>query len=846
MRYLVFIAAIVAVLVASIGQAMISANRLSLGLLFFAVGIACFIFSYLKSSRRPLKPPAIKDSDRRKDALVSAVYIIILLVVALFYRGYRLEDYPDGFYYDEAVVGMEARFIIEGVDHPLFVEVTHTTKVIFWIISIVFRILGQSIFTLRFTTALFAAGAVIASYFLFRIYFSRELSFFAALLFALSKWNITVTRIGWPEFGQELLCYVLVILFIIKATRTGRWYYYLILGAVTSFGFYGHFGFRAALFIIFFYLSYLSIFKRGFLKAHFQGMLMLVFSFIILSSPYLVYIIKHPDQYTSRMRETQLFARTPPGQEWQEVKNSLRANLLMFHYRGDGNIRHNIPGDPMLNPVNRVLFLLGGSLLLVGLFKAETILMLLWFLGPLGQSIVTIEYPHATRTMGMTPLVYFLCALCLWHLYVVSSKVLGKRVLKPIAAVLLIAISTYNSWFSWDFYFNRYAHTPGVSQGFYKAFSEIGKFFKQLDNKYYVISRYRHHEEAIFISGALKDCRNLIIEEIPYEKPFSDKDLMFVFLAERYDLLYAIKLYYPNGIVHQGIDDKTKRPLFTAYEVKREHIIEAHGIKARYFSAKEQNGEITLETKEEFPAQALQNREKQPAYPPKSAHWQGSIKITQPGTYSFDMTGVEKGVVMVDGEVIFDSSRPCDERRYLKMGIGVYPLEIRANLAASSDNPPRLRMIPRGAKPLPVPPRAFYDIEIPGNTMAGDFRQGESFEGVPYSRRYLPNLSIDVWECRLCDSPCTIEFSGELELPMDGEYRFQFDFDGTLRLFIDDELVLSKQDYHHRRLVESQPREYKAGRHPYRLEIVAHDACKFYWILPHKVREIVPPTAFHR
>lgn len=93
----------------------------------------------------------------------------------------------------------------------------------------------------------------------------------------------------------------------------------------------------------------------------------------------------------------------------------------MFHIRGDGLFRVNIPGSPQLDPVSGVLLIIG--IIWLGLRGYGRMLLslgiasVIYILPSISPAIPAGEVPSSGRTIGILPFVYVLTAAGLPAVY---------------------------------------------------------------------------------------------------------------------------------------------------------------------------------------------------------------------------------------------------------------------------------------------------------------------------------------------------------------------------------------------------------------------------------------------
>lgn len=162
-------------------------------------------------SFRPIKVTSSKRSNGSAFSLVESHmrrWIILIFLLALILRTWKLAQLPDGFHVDEAKVGWNAYSILKtgaddwGHKFPLhyntFGDFRPTGYFYLTIPSIL--VFGLNEFAVRFPGALFGALTVVSLYLLVRElsgankHITNHLSLFTAIMLALSPWHISLSR----------------------------------------------------------------------------------------------------------------------------------------------------------------------------------------------------------------------------------------------------------------------------------------------------------------------------------------------------------------------------------------------------------------------------------------------------------------------------------------------------------------------------------------------------------------------------------------------------------------------------------------------------------------------------
>ncbi|HRN70396.1 MAG TPA: glycosyltransferase family 39 protein, partial [Candidatus Woesebacteria bacterium] len=137
--------------------------------------------------------------------LLKKPYFLLLLIflLALILRFYKLAFFPVGFHIDEAMLGDTAySLLLTGKDYdgnflPHSVQVfnDYIPAGYHYLTILPVKLFGFTEFATRFTGALFGSFTVVSMYFLVQAIFKRtELSLITALLVAIAPWHIVMSR----------------------------------------------------------------------------------------------------------------------------------------------------------------------------------------------------------------------------------------------------------------------------------------------------------------------------------------------------------------------------------------------------------------------------------------------------------------------------------------------------------------------------------------------------------------------------------------------------------------------------------------------------------------------------
>src|SRR6185436_10005904 len=124
------------------------------------------------------------------------------------------------------------------------------------------------------------------------------------------------------------------------------------------------------------------------------GLLALTFAAAALAyGPVYQFARRHPEQFAQRFSTvsilkvgsvSELFDLFRDDERRTAFLRTLKSNtgkhLRMFHLVGDGNGRHNLPGEPMLDPITGLFLAIGAAWCLLLVYRSEMGLLAAWFI----------------------------------------------------------------------------------------------------------------------------------------------------------------------------------------------------------------------------------------------------------------------------------------------------------------------------------------------------------------------------------------------------------------------------------------------------------------------------------
>ena len=266
---------------------------------------------------------------RQRAYEIGLLLAIVIFAAAL--RLWNLSQLPVGFHGDEALVGLEARRVWRenGIGVYTSAALGQPTGPLYFV-ALSLRVFGDSIFAVRFASALAGIATIVVCYFFARRFFDYKIALLSAFLLSICNWHLHFSRIGFPVAAWPLFV-LLGAWFLLEAIERRRILWWFFAGASAGGGLYvynAHFLFLAiACLFALWHLARQETSKetrekRVFWACVFFGAL------IFVALPMIFYALKPENNYASHFRLYSLFERD----EWLKASPPLRFSLLGSRY----------------------------------------------------------------------------------------------------------------------------------------------------------------------------------------------------------------------------------------------------------------------------------------------------------------------------------------------------------------------------------------------------------------------------------------------------------------------------------------------------------------------------------
>jgi 4-amino-4-deoxy-L-arabinose transferase-like glycosyltransferase len=541
----------------------------------------------------------------REFGLLTAV---IVLAAAL--RLYRLDALPPGLYHDEAYNGLDALALLEGKSRPLFHEVWEQVAfadqvedlphgrfpvffvgnygrepLFFYLLALSLAVVGVRPLAVRLVPALTGVLVVPAVYWLAREIVtdddpgrSRRVALLAALNIALWYWPVHFSRFGIRPMLLPLVA-ALTFASLLRGLRTGSRLAWAAGGFWLGLSFYTYTPARMLPLAVLGWLAIVGWAERGFLRRRWREWPTFAIVAAVVAAPLVIFFLRHPEWAWFR---TQYIATDAVGVEVESLSEMLVGNVGLilkgFFLVGEKHLRHNLPGRPMLDPVQAVWVLLGLALAVHQIIACFThhatretrevvratcyVLLLLWLPVMLLPTYLTSDAPHFGRAIGITPAVAVLMALGmdgLWHWVRRSRALTWAMGLMLAVGLLYTGVRTAGD------YFVDWAGHPDLEAAFQVDFVALGECARSLpaDEGVYMTPPTEEYATILFTLGGPENDRVKSFASAAGVLPAGQEGHAVSYLIRPDDeaALPLLQRWLPQGAI--GHD----RPHFTAYRV---------------------------------------------------------------------------------------------------------------------------------------------------------------------------------------------------------------------------------------------------------------------------------------
>jgi 4-amino-4-deoxy-L-arabinose transferase-like glycosyltransferase len=781
---------------------------------------------------------------------------ILILILAIFLRVYQIDRIPPGIFVDETNGALEALRILMGNHASPFAtgwyEVPNLT---FYYMAVIIKIFGANLVGLKAISLIPAILSVVAVFYLGRLLFGPSAGLSTMLFMAVSRWHLTMSRWGWVELMPPLFL-ILSLYFLIRAFKSRRAIEFVVGGILCGLMLYTYLSARLAVAVILAFCIYWLFANPGGIKknaqANWMGLLLFWFSAILVVTPLMVTYIKVPFTFINRTQEVSILNDIKNQNSYQPLVNNINSYLKLFHQAGDNNPRHNLPGEPELDPITGLLFVIGIGYSIFRFRDTRSGLLWIWLILGLAGGILSAqgESPQSFRTIITVPVIALFCSSVL-DLFIRGMYILLCRIPKfshllfpkgsqiSVAAILSggILLCTWGGATALEsqVYFGPQATSESVQIAFNFTENQVAsEVMRKLENgdRVYLSTRFYYFSILNYLAAGLMEKRTgdyqlynppyqIIRPDVDFPIPANEKSATLILDVYYQSLVAYFMNFYPGATSHIT-NGPGNSPIYLQINIPQTAIQAIQGLREKNYHT-DGTGENTT-----TPNISIAWNQSDLS----SVEWTGGIFFEKSGYYEFSSAG--------DLTVLIDD-QPSTGRQFFCYGL--HDITIYQE-NSNQHNLARLYWsLPDGQKEI-IPPRVFFQTKTGQMGLSGKYYDTDSWQGDPICTKLTPLFLLSWPDGEPIPAPFSAKYSGYLKLIESGNYHFTINADDGVRFSIDNQVVGEG-------LIPNQPNnleldlKLEAGYHMIQIDYFQSgggNGLEIYWQPPDSNAEVpIPP-----
>jgi len=760
-----------------------------------------------------------------------------ILLLGLLLRLYHLGSFPGTLYLDEGDVGSLGLKMARSSNYLPFVpDFTGHPTFFYYGLGLYLKLVGISIIKLRLYTIAIGMLAIIATYFLGRELLGPRGALIAAFAMAISTWAINFSRVVFDGIAVVLFV-ALTMFFLLRGLRTRQPMDFIWSGLAIGLGLNTYLAFRVVPLLVLLYLIYKVLGNRSFLRIYAPGLVLLSLALFVSFTPLGVYYLKHPGDLWSRAQSASVFQDIEREKSYAPLWANIRKAFGMFNYQGDPRPRHNLPDNPMVDPITGIFLVLGFGYALLNWRKAENSMLITWLAVGMLPGVFSLadSNPHSLRTITNLPAVCLLAALSAERIDMFARVNCGAGVrsrLQVLAAVVAVIALAANM----HVYFDLQANNRSVYYDFDPVQNAVAQEVARLGKTHnmYVAAAYTNHSAVKFLDNGLPYQTFNQAQHLPL-RDVGGKDCIFILEPAQRQLVTLFQTYYP-GVQIKTWADRFGNPGYIEITVTREEAERAQGVKAAYYAGGDRSSNPALRRTEDTIAADWATAA--PLDPPFGVVWTAALFAGRYGQYVLTLESSHPATVTLDSQVAITTTGG-EQRASLNLIGGFHNLQVETTVPSRSGTL-SLRWKPVDGSEQVIPRSALFTLDLGSNGLLGKYYRGNAWAGAPV----IQQKDLFVSPNDLLPAPFSIEWEGKIYAPQDGQYVFATSSDDGSQLWIDNKLVVDNGGHHSERYVEGRT-NLTEGLHDIRLRYFQDDGGRtldLYWVRPGGGKEIVPTS----
>ncbi|MBI5035034.1 MAG: glycosyltransferase family 39 protein [Chloroflexi bacterium] len=413
-----------------------------------------------------------------------SITLFLILMLAAFFRFYRLDAIPPSLYNDEAFNLLDILDVLRGQFSIFFPANTGREPLWLYLNTATVASLGASVFVLRVSAALIGTITVGLLYGFARTLFrSRTIAALAACFLAISTWHLFSSRNGLRIILAAMLTLLALWWFWRGLGNPTHRRFFAFTGFCTALALYTHVTSRLLPFLLLELTLFALLVNRARARDYVIGLVITGLVALLIFLPLGVYFATHFDDFMGHTTNLSIF---DPRVSQGNVPLTLWQNTILvmgsFLVNGDHEPYRNIPFRPIFDPFTGTFFIIGVAVALATIFmrrstaesRVRAFLLTAWLALWMMATITSDDPPNFLR---MLPGVSAAMMLAAWGVSTVWNRLRGET-FRRTAAVTFAAMMIVSTGLAYRDYF-EFAQSDFAYLGFEGHVSDAASWVNQ-------------------------------------------------------------------------------------------------------------------------------------------------------------------------------------------------------------------------------------------------------------------------------------------------------------------------------------------------------------------------------
>jgi hypothetical protein len=413
--------------------------------------------------------------------------LVIILLMATFFRLYRLDSIPPGLTHDEADTGYFAAAVYRGQPSQVITPYGYAYQPFTMYSAALFMaILGPHDVALHFHSAFFGMVLIVFTYLWARRLFGAAVGLGGAALMAVSFWTVFDSRFALNSAPAPAL-FTGAAYFLWRALdiRNGRlsslpaawkgcstWGPFVLLLAASFYVYEATLAAAASFGLLWLYLA---LFDRARFRRHGLWLAIALVLVGLLAAPHLLdpHAWGRPNTLSGPLREAL-------QGNWKPLAANAIGALGTLSFRGDTLVTYNLPGRPIFDPLVS-LFLYGGIVLCLARWRRPAYAFtLLWAAMGMVPTLILGEWTSTLHSKVAEAPLMVLPAVCAVEAGRFVMRRFGARWAKAFAAGCAVWLAVVATFTARD-YFVRWGQSPDTRAAYFHNLVAIADYLNESD-----------------------------------------------------------------------------------------------------------------------------------------------------------------------------------------------------------------------------------------------------------------------------------------------------------------------------------------------------------------------------